>query len=1089
MPGFYLHTSNRLEVLIKALSRILSDSPESPLEKEMVVVQSPGMERWISMELARAFGICANVEFPFPNHLISRVFSAQTSPPPDTSHYERRVMTWRIMKLLPRVISGTGFEELARYLDGPSRDLKLIQLASRIADTFDNYTLFRPGWILDWEKGREDHWQARLWNTLNDETPGTHRAGLYHNFLRLDLSSLEQIRQNAALPRRIAVFGISALPPFHMDILYTLARVMDIHIFHLNPCHEYWMDIVPDRLAGKIADRYRKTRISAEALHLERGNSLLASMGKMGAEFLEMCYAREPEDRDRFDDPGEDTLLHTLQSDILNLRDRERPEAGKKTISPGDTSVQVHVCHSPMREMEVLRDRLLDLLGSGTDLEPRHILVITPDIEKYTPYIQAVFDIPRDDPLYIPFTISDRTLQFQGWIIPWFSSLLDLAESRFTASQVMEMLECPVVRRAFDLDDRDVEQAHQWVRETRIRWGIDEIHRETLDLPAFRSHTWLAGLDRLLLGYAMPGEEKRCFEGVLPYDPVEGSDSLLLEKLLRFTGQLFTFRDRMNRSHTPEAWSRLFSDMLEAFFQPDEDTQNEIQTLRETFLSLTETASRAGYRETVPLTVIRSVLQKYFEEQKPSMGFLSGGITFGAMLPMRSIPFRVICLVGMNGENYPRQSPAVGFDLITRNPRQGDRSKRNDDRYLFLETILSARENLVISYVGRDVRDNTSIPPSVLISELLDAVDQGFRLPDGGSVRERITQIHRLQAFHPAYFSKDTGLFSYSPGNLSASKSLLSPGNLPEPFFSEKIPSPDETGKEVSLDALCAFFRHPVRHLLQKRLGLYLEEPDWVLEDREPFDIRGLDRYTLSQATMDALLRDESPESLLSLFQASGQLPPGNTGRAQWDRLYSEIRYFLDRTRPYLEGGEFRELPVDLTLGDFHIFGRIPYITQNHFIQLRYARITAGDHILFWIRHLLLNKIRTGPRTGFLVGLKKQQKGPDVWSAWEFPPVEGCGKAIRDLLSLYREGLQQPLPFFPRTSLEFAEKVVDKKISPENALSGVRKTWEGDEFSRGEMDDPYYQRCYRGRDPLNGAFQKVALRILEKPLRSRKEVL
>ncbi|MCD6353665.1 MAG: exodeoxyribonuclease V subunit gamma [Proteobacteria bacterium] len=855
MPGLKLFVSNRLEVLADKLAEVLKTPLPSPLEKEIIVVQSKGMERWVSMQLASRRGICANCSFPFPNAFVHEIFRKVLPEIPERSPFDPKIMTWRIMKLLPSCISKPGFESLGIYLRNTEEKLKLFQLSARIADTFDQYLIFRPQMIFGWEQGTDEHWQAVLWRELLKESDKWHRAELGRYFFKVVKNSSRRIE---GLPERISVFGISALPRFHMEVFSNISLVTRVNLFLANPCKEYWGVILSDWEMRKRTLRQSPRDLNDKELHLEKGNSLLASMGTLGRDFFDLVNEFQYEEWTSFEDGREDNLLSCIQSDILNLIDRPQIPDKMKTVRSSDSSIQFHSCHSPMREIEVLHDQLLNMFETVPGLMPRDILVMTPDIETYSPYIQAVFDISTDDARWIPFSIADRSVRKESEIIDTFLAIIDIWGTRFSASQVLAILDSQAVRGRFGLLESDLELVRRWVKEIRIRWGIDGESRSQMGLPAFPENTWRAGLEQLLLGYAIPGHEKNLFGGILPYDHIEGREALVLGKFLEFTEQLFSHVTSLGRPQTLDDWSEALNVLLEGFFMPEEDTEREMQVIRRVLKDLADMEEVSGFHEKIDINVIKWHLRHSFESTDLGFGFISGGVTFCALLPMRSIPFKVICLVGMNNDAYPRQSKPLGFDLMAKHPEPGDRSRRNDDRYLFLEAVLSTREKLYISYVGQSIQDNSLIPPSVLVSELMDYIEQGFNLP-GKNIQKHFFTKHRLQAFSPEYFKKNEKLFSYSRETLRAARCILKTRETPVPYISRELSGPGEEWKSIDLNDLYRFFANPAEFLLKRRLGIYLEKKESVVEEREPFDIKGLEKYLLEEKLLKGKLTGLNP--------------------------------------------------------------------------------------------------------------------------------------------------------------------------------------------------------------------------------------
>lgn len=1056
-----LFTGNRVENLIEALTNVLRRSLSTPFHPEVIVVQSKGMERYLSMQIAERLGIWANCRYLFPNGLVAELFGKVFPDLPNESPFDPDPLAWRIMKALPSMVSRPGFESLKNYLEGEEKDLKRLQLSASIADVFDQYLLFRPDMIFRWEKGEEEHWQAELWRQLNKGgLEGYHRAALAHRFLRrLQNPSLKEV----SFPERISVFGISALPRFHMEILAAVSRYSEVNLFLMNPCQEYWGDL------------------------FSGDTGLLSSLGRLGRDFMDMVIDLGWEESSFFDDPGNDSLLHTIQSDILHLKEAQG-NGDERVVSNDDRSIQIHVCHSPLREVEVLRDQILHMLEADPALNPGEILVMTPEIGTHAPFIQAVFDVPSSDPSWIPFSIADQGFRDESRVVEPFLAILDLAGSRFKASQVLSILEFESVSRKFGLGERELELVRRWVKEAGIRWGIDEKEREDAGLPAFCENTWRAGLDRLLLGYAMPGGEERMFRDILPYDHLEGSDATLLGRLMEFVELLFGRVKLLEGRRKLEEWSAILLDGIEEFFDADLETGKEMQLLRQTVADLAKRTSldADGYDEPIDLKSVRWHLGRILKREGLGYGFLTGGITFCAMLPMRSIPFKVICMIGMDHDAYPRKSHGPGFDLISRDPKPGDRSRRNDDRYLFLEALLSAREKLYISYVGRSIQDNSTIPPSVLVSELLDHIEQGFRM-QAGEISDHLLLVHGLQPFSPRYFMDGEKFFSYSEENCAAAMNLTQARQAPTPFIGAGLSEPEEEYKVVDVAQLCTFYSNPTRYLLQNRLGLYLEEHPLFQEDREPLEIKGLEKYRLEQTMVKKSLEGLDLGDLFPVLRASGAIPPGAIGECEYEDIRRGVERFTDQAAQHVRTESLEPLALNHRIGPFRLVGRIEGIYRAELVRYRYAIIRGADFLKTWIIHLVLNSVapREYPRITRLIGLA--EKGEDCLHC-RFSQVENGGDSLlKGLLERYWSGMRNPLHFFPESSWTYAWSLVMQGKDPKEALRRSRKIWSGSEWGRGECEDDYYRMCFRDADPLDESFEEASMGVLD-PLLGHLEI-
>ena len=1067
----HLYQSNRLEILFELLATVVAQPLDAPLAPETVIVQSKGMGRWISLRLAEKHGVCANIRFPLPASYLWELLCVVLGDLPRRSAYAPETLTWRVMDWLSDSRKLQQTPRLKDYVESGD-DSRRFELACRIADTFDQYLVYRPDWITAWEAGRrlelgpDEEWQALMWRALSAAHPERHRVRLIQELLeRLGDAQTPQI-----LPERIVLFGISSLPPVFLDVIKSVSERAEVCLFVLNPCREEW---------GGIRDEAEMARASGgktpDELYLELGNPLLASLGKQGREFFDALSADFPQIHSLFDEVQPGTILQTVQSDILNLIDRKK--TAEQAIRADDRSLQIHVCHSPMREVEVLHDRLLALLDADADLEPADIVVLTPDISAYAPYVQAVFSAREGAPS-IPYSIADRSARGERPLLESFLRLIDLPGARFEAEWVLDFLEHPAIRRRFDLSADDLPAIHNWVRAAAIRWGRDAAHKAALGLPPEPRHTWREGLDRLLLGYALPkavaADGVPLFETTLPWDDVEGGLALSLGSFAEFVETLMYYSARLDASLALPAWADTLAELLERLFlTEDQEDIEAIQGLRDALDLLREVAEDAGFEEPVSNAVVKAWLNRQLRETGGSSGFLSGGVTFGTMVPMRSLPFKVICLLGMNDGDFPRQQRPPGFDLMGRNPRRGDRSRRLDDRYLFLETILSARQMLYISYVGRNIRDNGRLPPSVLVSDLLDAVQASCVLQKGGDCLSHIITEHPLQPFNPVYFEGDARRPGYSGQWLNAARLLGSGDGESKPLFIEPLPEPEEEWLTVDLDDLGYFFGNPARYLLRRRLGLILEEAAADFDNREPFGLDYFTRDQLRESALNELHKGLPPKTALRLAEASGTLPHGRFGRTFFTREEAVAETIAPALLPLLTLPALEPLSLDFQAAGMRLTGYVSGVRPQGLIAYRLQALGPRDLFALWLRHLALCLLRPP-------GVELQSRLVGLDKIVSFGDVEDAERVMTGLLSHYREGLMRPLPFFIKSAWAYVEAEASK--GPEAALKAAHAKWDAPEFRNGnfygESENIWYQAVYRRTDPLDAEFQATAQDIL-----------
>lgn len=1057
--SFQLYSSNRLEALVEALVEVTGRAPLPPLAPEIVVVQSGGMARWLSYQLAGAQGVCANLDCPFPNDFVDRVFRLVLPELVCRPMVDRRVLQWQLLRILPELAERAEFSLLGDYL-GDGGELKRYQLAGRLADRFDQYLLFRPELVLAWEAGQDQHWQARLWRELVSR-PDCLAGAVHRAHLRAQLLAAlaDPAFVDPGLPARFAVFGLSSLPPFHLQIFNALAQHLDLHFFLFSPSREYWGDIRSEQAIGRLT-----VELTPEELHLSAGNSLLASLGQQGQELFRMLQdCQLAAEHDLFVDPlggaAGPGRLALLQGDILDLR--EGGEGAEPEVAEPDHSLQIHACASPRRELEVLHDRLLALFEALPDLAPRDILVMTPDIELYSPLIPTVFGAGGEGgKVRIPFSIADRKVKNEGEVVGAFLALLALRTSRLELARVLAVLEQHPVRARFKLSSEDLELIEGWLLAVNIRWGIDEEHRAELGLPATRENSWRFGLDRLLLGYAMDDRDGAAFADILPYGGMEGSESEVLGSFLDFTEALFVRVRQLQGSRTLAGWGEMLLAMTRDLLEPTVDQEQEWRFLQEALANLARLQAAADFREEVGFPVVAAHLEALCQGEALTGGFLAGRVTFCELLPMRAVPFRVVCLLGLNDGDYPRSTPLPSFDLIGAAPRPGDRSRRKDDRYLFLEALLSAREVFYLSYLGQSVRDGSRLLPSVLISELVEYLEKrwpGHPVP---------LIAHPLQPFSPEYFGARPELFSFSEGNLRAARALAGPKSS-EVLTPEALPEPPDSFRQVTLAELVDFFKNPARFFCRRRLGLHLERESGELPDSENFSLAGLARFQLGSNILQSLVGGlGGTRDFLVEARRSGVLPHGSVGKAAFARLIGDVEAVAAKLPPTVAGQEPLGREGELTLGGFVLSGRVELLGDLGQLRYRFAKVKAVDLSDAWLHHLFLQAVtpEEAPIGTLLVGTDQ---------AFTFGQVADAQVILAGLLGLYWQGLGQPLSLFPETSREYQERV--GRGEPHSAaLAHALVKWEGNERAAGEGEESYRQLCYRCKNPLGEKFVEVA---------------
>lgn len=1089
-----VHRSNRIEALVDALAEVVATPVADPFAPEWIGVQSAGMGRWLGLELARRLGIWANPAFPFPRTLIDTAASAfldADAPAHAAAAFDPAILRWAIAAELPACLGEPAFAPLRGYLADDARGVKAVQLAGRIADLFDQYAVYRPDMVLGWERRRgpgrvadDADWQALLWRRL------VRRLGSGHAAARAEALAAALAAGGApapgVLPPRVSLFGLSTLPPLYVQLLAALAAHFELHVFLLSPSREYWAETRSRRESIRDALR-RRSPADPDALAAAEGHPLLASFGRIGRELqyvLEASADYVDAPQDRYVDPGQGSLLAALQSDILALRSRAPDE--RLPLAAGDESIAVHACHGPMREIEVLHDQLVALFDADPTLEPQHVVVMAPAIDAYAPVIEAVFASGGRPP--IPFRIADRRARAEQDVTDAFLRTLELLEGRLPASAVFDLVSLPPVRERFDIAAEELDRIREWIAESGIRWGADAPHRAEESQPLCADNTWAFGLERLLLGYAVPAAGEPLFEGVLPHDDAEGSEAELLGRFAELATALCRLRATLRAPRPPLAWRPALETALETMIASSPETAYQHQQLAEALVRIAAAAETGGFTGSVELGVMRALLERELEARVSPRGFLTGAVTFCELVPMRSIPFRVVCLIGLNDGAFPRVRRPLGFDRMAARRRAGDRTPRDDDRYLFLEALLAARDRLLITYVGQRIHDSTVLPPSVVVDELLDAIDRAAVDPTGRPARARIVCRHPLQPFSPRYFGRDPDprLFSYAWGHHAAAAALIGPRAPALPFLA--APLPVEPCETVALDDLVRFFRNPTRWFLQRRLGLFLGRDAEPLADREPIELASLEQWKIGDTLLQRVLEGVDPEDAWARLRATGTLPLGMLGRHAFATALPSVTAIAAAARAARAGAERRPAAeVDVAVGGTRVTGALRDLWPGGQLFVQYAKIGGRHELQAWIHHLVHCASQRDPGPTLLIGRGGEASGAAIV---RFPSLADPWPHLAELLRLFQMGQTAPLPLFAHASCAFAEAVHAGATTAVARQRAERKF--ADERNGGDLRDDYVAEVYRQRSPLAdeeiGAFTALATAVYG-PLLAAREAL
>jgi exodeoxyribonuclease V gamma subunit len=1083
-PDFRLYHSNALDVLASLLaSELQQPAPGQPLlAPDVVLIPQVAMRRWLQSTLAAEYGIAANLEFLTPGEFVARALQANL--PGERDDLDATGLQWQLYAALTddSLLAQPAMAGLRGYLSGDDA-LKPWALAGELGSVFEKYQAWRRDWLLRWEDGADENDpQAILWRRIAGGR--NHRARRINDYLARFAPPATALPQG--LPPRLFAFATLNISPDVLRILATQAKVGTLHFYLPTPTEKYWGDL------QTLAERLRTG--AADPFGAEHGeNRLLEAWGAAGRDFMavlgsyevvhptgEIAAYVDPENDSRklLAEGGlSDTLLHRMQRDLFHRRALPSGEP-RDSLMIEDPSVQVHACHTRLREMQVLHDRLRALLEDprfDPPLQPRDIAVLAPDIDPYVPYLQAVFGDRWSQGDHIPWALADTSPLAGEPLAEVFVRLLGLPVSRFGLHEILDLIASPPIASAAGLDEPALERLQGWLEAAGARWGLDAAHRVAHQAPLDDAYTWEFALDRLLLGYASGSDGD--IAGVAAWPELEGSALSALDAVIRLLRVLARHQRVLGEAITPAQWRERLLGLLEAVM-PEPPTevaaQRALDRLRKLVDEFAKQAEKAGFDAPLPAEVVRSHFATVLGEADTRAPLLTGGISFGRMVPMRLLPFRVICLLGMNDGDFPRRDPAAGLskltaELGTDKRRYGDRSTREDDRFLFLQLFASAQEVLYLSYLGADPRDGSDREPSVLVAELIDMAAAYHREPV--EIARQMVLRHPLQPFAPSAFGGPDAerQFSYRrqwhpvAGSVGGARQRLGA------WFENPVDNPATLPAEVSLDDLRRFLTDPAGQFL-RQMGLRLPEEADLAEDIEPLvgPGGGLEKAGLQQAVLQAVLAGSDDASLYERLRARALLPTGPIGRGHLAEVLAQVRPVAQAFSQWRQDESADSQRVQVQAGRWQLHGRLNELYPQGMARLRIGALNATAAVRFGLDWLLASA------AGLPQPLVQFVETDDGVETVQRPalPAEHARQVLAGLLALRERGLHEPLPFAPYSgwTLYSSEK-------PDKARDEAEARWRGSDRSWGEGNADAYQLALRGRDPFqdDASFDEFAM--------------
>ncbi|HEY0890785.1 MAG TPA: exodeoxyribonuclease V subunit gamma [Nocardioides sp.] len=1108
----HLHRAPRTDQLADALGELLSVPLPDPFAEEVVVVPAKGVERWLTQRLShrlgageRGDGACAGVRFLQPRSLVSLLLGRERDDAWDPDR-----LVWPVLAVIDDHLDEPWLATLASHLghgrtgeEARLRQDRRWSVARRLAGLFASYAVQRPALLTDWRLGRDTdgagapldadlHWQAELWRRLVARLAAAGEVAPDERHIRT-CELLAAGGEALELPERLSLFGHTRLPATEVELLDALGRHRDVHLWLPQPSPALW-----DALSGLGGPVPRLADTSVERV----GHPLLASLGRDARELrrtLDPLAAGpspvvEPaSEASRVETtPQPTTLLGLLQADLRANHAPSPAERAARVHADDDRSVQVHACHGPARQVDVLREVLVGLLDDDPTLEPRDILVMCPDIETYAPLISAGFGLAdvieegEEHPAHrLRVRLADRALSSTNPLLAVALDLVGLAGGRITASEVLDLASAEPVRRRFRLTDDDLSRITRWVGEAGIRWGLDADQRAGFQMQGFGHNTWRAGLDRILLGVAMSGDDHAHLGRGLPLDDVGSGDIDLAGRLAELLNRLETCLRGLGAAHGIEAWMSALRDGVRGLTEVETDDAWQVpQFERELARAVDSEVNRGVNGIGLRLADVRALLESRLAGRPTRANFRTGTLTVCTMVPMRSVPHRVVCLIGLDDGVFPRTGAVDGDDVLARRPLTGERDARSEDRQLLLDAILAATETLVVTYTGANEHSGAGRPPAVPLGEILDALDRTTAAP----VRDRVLVRHPLQPYDarnlkPGALVGDGRPFSFDATALAGARAAAGERTSRAAFLPGPLPA--APSGDVTLEELKRFLAHPARAFLRDRLDVSTPLEAEEVADAIPIDLGGLEKWDVGDRLLREVMAGQDPTAVLLAEQLRGTLPPGTLGTRALTTIAGEAQQLVARTAD-LRAGQPRSIDVDVDLGGGRrLTGTVTGVHGSKVVSLGFGRLKAKQRLHSWVDLLALSATHPDEHwTAHAVG--KHRAGPV--RALAGPVDHRAADWLRELVALRDEGLRRPLPLPVAASCAWAEarvrELAGQDVSPAEAAAREWRTDPNNAYGiTGEDAEAPHVRVWGDRAPveclLDAGLGDLAWRVWE----------
>ncbi|GAA5053226.1 exodeoxyribonuclease V subunit gamma [Nocardia callitridis] len=1067
MP-LHIHRAERADTLVEVLAAQLGVPLADPFAAEVVAVQAKGVQRWLTQRLSTmlgaadgADGIAANIEFPSPAALVADALAAADARAPEQDPWDSARAVWTMLRVLDDAVGQPWAGVLARHLgalganghgENEHRIGRRYATAAHLIALFESYATQRPALITAWADGANTDgaggaipedlaWQPLLWRGLRAAIGTASPA----ERLTAACTRLRADPGLVALPPRLSLFGVTRLTVDQRAVLSALAEHREIHLWFTHPSPVLWRALAAAAGAGSRSEDTTAALVRHPLLGALGRDVRELQRGLAGLAATDTYHPVTEADTAKPSAANAETLLAAVHAGIRD--DHWPPEGGRSA----DGSIQLHACHGAARQVEVLRDCLLGLFAADETLQPRDVVIMCPEVETYAPLVRAAFGQRGTEPVdqattarhpaqLLRVRLADRGRAVTNPLLAVIGVLLDLADGRVTVTQVLDLAAAEPIRRRCGFDDDDIERLREWAAESGARWGIGQRQRQAFGLADFAQNTLNTAVDRILLGVTAGETDDDWLALALPLADVDSNDVDLAGRFAEFIDRLAVCLRDLRGPRPAHEWATVLARALDLLTDVPRAQEWVRTEARRELATATEHADAVDLR----LPDIEVLLRSRLAASPARANFRTGELTVCGLAPMRAVGHRVVVLLGLDDEVFPRAGGVDGDDVLARDPQAGERDPRSEDRQLLLEAVLAASDRLLVFYSGADPVMGTPRPPAVPVAELLDVL----RAQVDPAQMDRVLTRHPLQDFDARNFS-GARPFSFDTVALEGARAAQQPAVVRAAFLSEPLPPMSQ--QDVALAELISFVEHPLRAFLWQRLGLRIPEHDDDIADRLPIELDGLAKWELGERLLTARLTGADPAALRAAEWRRGTLPPFGFGAAVLD----EVEHTVDRLVRVSKDdytGTARAVDIAVDLGNGRrLAGTVPEVRGETLVRTTFSRLAPKHRISAWVSVLALAV--TEDRSWRAVGTGRGQFGRPAWRSELTAPEPPAALAIlRELVALRDAGMVEPLPIAPTASAAYAERRF-RGGSVEDAVTAAEREFNGGPNGPGAFGD------------------------------------